>query len=104
MSPWFESKPRSQKIESPFPPEFGASQSDATGVSERIRQGFLKSKRSERDARREFEPIFLRKSLLASRFSSEAIIMALLLSKMNLRERSSQRFAFFFKSFNFFVK
>ena len=44
----------SQKIESPFSPKFGASQSDATGVSARIRQGFLKSKRSERDARRGF--------------------------------------------------
>src|SRR3989338_145918 len=76
-------KRHSQKIESPFSPKCGASQSDATGVSARIRQGFLKSKRSERDARRGFEPIFLRKSLLASRFSSEAIIMAWLLSKMN---------------------
>ena len=49
---WF--KRHSQKIESPFSPKCGASQSDATGVSARIRQGFLKSKRSERDARRWF--------------------------------------------------
>ena len=48
---------RSQKIESPFSPKCGASQSDATGVSARIPQGFLKSKRSERDARRGFEPV-----------------------------------------------
>jgi len=44
----------SQVSEFVFSPKFGASQSDATGVSARIRQGFLKSKRSERDARRGF--------------------------------------------------
>ncbi len=34
----------SQEIEFAFSPKFGASHSDATGVSARIRQGFLKSK------------------------------------------------------------
>ncbi len=84
----FESLFPSQVSEFVFSPKCGASQSDATGVSARIRQGFLKSKRSERDARRGFEPIFLRKSLLASRFSSEAIIKAWLLSKMNCLENN----------------
>ena len=37
-----------------FSPKIRASLSDATGVSARIRQGFLKSKKSERDARRGF--------------------------------------------------
>ena len=47
-------KRHSKKVEFVFSPKCGASQSDATGVSARIRQGFLKSKRSERDARRGF--------------------------------------------------
>ena len=63
---------------------------EGNGKSARIFHGFCHKTDSARSRKSGFEPIFLRKSLFAGRFSFEAIISACLLSKMKSRIGSSQ--------------
>ena|SRR3989338_1131106 len=59
-------------------------------AEKRIFHDFLRDKRRVLCARRGFEPSFLRKFFLSSKFSPEAILPACLLSKMKSRIGSSR--------------